>query len=66
LSAYGDGTGGVIVTVFDQGRGFDPDGESTRLGLMRSIRHSILEVGGTVRIDSAPGEGTSVEMTWSP
>jgi signal transduction histidine kinase len=66
LSAYGDGAGGVIVTVVDRGRGFDPQAESTGLGLMRSVRHRVLEVGGNVRIDSAPGEGTSVEMSWTP
>ena len=66
LSAYGDGTGGVIVTVVDRGHGFDPDVEPPGLGLMRSVRHRVLEVGGKVRIDSAPGEGTSVEMSWTP
>lgn len=66
LSAYGDGAGGVIVTVVDRGRGFDPAAQSGGLGLMRSVRHRVLEVGGKVRIDSAPGEGTSVEMSWTP
>ena len=66
LSAYGDGAGGVIVTIVDRGRGFDPQAESSGLGLMRSVRHRILEAGGEVRIDSAPGEGTSVEMAWTP
>jgi signal transduction histidine kinase len=66
LSAYGDGVGGVTVTVVDRGRGFDPEAESTGIGLMRSVRHRVMEVGGKVRIDSAPGEGTSVEMSWTP
>jgi signal transduction histidine kinase len=66
LSAYGDGVGGVIVTVVDRGCGFDPDAQSPGLGLMRSVRHRVLEVGGKVRIDSAPGEGTSIEMSWTP
>jgi signal transduction histidine kinase len=66
LSAYGDGAGGVIVTIVDRGRGFDPEMQSTGLGLMRSVRHRVLEVGGKVRIDSAPGEGTSIEMSWTP
>lgn len=66
LSAYGDGDGGVTVTVVDQGKGFDPNGKSNGLGLMRSVKHRMLEVGGAVRIDSAPGEGTSVELTWAP
>jgi signal transduction histidine kinase len=66
LSAYGDGAGGVTVTVVDRGRGFDPEAASTGLGLMRSVRHRVMEVGGKVRIDSAPGEGTSIEMSWTP
>jgi signal transduction histidine kinase len=66
LSAYGDGDGGVTVTVVDRGKGFDPGEKSAGLGLMRSVRHPVLEVGGGVRIDSAPGEGTSVEMSWTP
>jgi signal transduction histidine kinase len=66
LSAYGDGDGGVTVTIVDQGTGFDPNGKSNGLGLMRSVKHGVLEVGGGVRIDSAPGEGTSVELTWAP
>jgi signal transduction histidine kinase len=66
LSAYGDGAGGVTVTVVDQGHGFDPQTQSAGLGLMRSVKHRILEVGGHVKIDSAPGEGTTVEMSWTP
>jgi signal transduction histidine kinase len=66
LSAYGDGSGGVTVTIVDRGHGFDPQAQSNGLGLMRSVRHRVLEVGGEVSIDSAPGEGTSVEMTWTP
>ncbi len=54
LSAYGDGAGGVVVTVVDRGHGFDTEAESTGLGLMRSVRHRVMEVGGKVRIDSAP------------
>jgi signal transduction histidine kinase len=56
----------VIVTVVDRGHGFDLQAKSDGLGLMRSVRHRVLEVGGKVRIDSAPGEGTSIEMSWTP
>jgi signal transduction histidine kinase len=66
LSAYGDGDGGVTVSVVDRGKGFDPSEQSAGLGLMRSVKHRVLEVGGGVTIDSAPGEGTSVEMSWTP
>ncbi|MFY1655994.1 sensor histidine kinase [Micromonospora sp. WMMD1274] len=52
------------VTVADRGRGFDPDRVRPRLGLSRSVRERIGEVGGEVRVDSGAGLGTTVEMTW--
>lgn len=66
LSAFGDRDGGVTVTVVDRGAGFDQDAPRTGLGLTRSIRHRVVEIGGSVRIDSALGEGTSVEISWRP
>jgi signal transduction histidine kinase len=66
LTAVGDGDGGVTVVVADQGVGFDPSAVSDRRGLTRSVRHRVVEIGGQARIDSAPGEGTTVEMTWTP
>lgn len=54
--------GEVIVSVVDQGRGFDPATQPEGIGLPRSIRGRLEEIGGTVRIDSAPGEGTWVEL----
>jgi signal transduction histidine kinase len=59
--------GVVGVTVRDRGRGFDPsllgekNGHEDSLGLRR-IRERIELQGGDVRIDSAPGEGTRVEI----
>jgi signal transduction histidine kinase len=66
LTAFGDGNGGVTVAVVDQGSGFDPDAPHNGVGLTRSVRHRIEEIGGNVTIKSAPGEGTAVEMTWKP
>lgn len=55
--------GMVVVSVLDHGRGFDTAaGTPGRLGLTRSIRSRIAEVGGTVTIDSTPGAGTHVEL----
>jgi len=53
----------LTVSVVDQGRGFDPDQVSRGTGIERSIRARIAEQGGCVRIDSAVGGGTYVEIS---
>jgi signal transduction histidine kinase len=53
----------LVVTVLDQGRGFDPVTQPEGMGLKESIRGRITESGGTVRIDTAPGAGTYLEIT---
>ncbi|MER7458541.1 DUF5931 domain-containing protein [Micromonospora sp. NPDC126480] len=58
----------VTVSVRDEGPGF-ADGRLAeaaaqgRLGVARSIRGRIADLGGTVTITSAPGAGTEVELT---
>lgn len=52
----------AVLGVVDQGSGFEPGSRPERVGLSRSIRGRMAEVGGTVLVDSAPGEGTSVEL----
>ncbi|MFV2021787.1 MacS family sensor histidine kinase [Micromonospora sp. LOL_023] len=57
----------VTVSVRDDGRGIAPGrlaeaAAQGRLGVSQSIRGRIAEVGGTVRIVSAPGEGTEIEL----
>jgi len=55
----------LYCSVVDQGTGFDTDAASTGLGLTRSIRGRIEELGGRVEIRSDIGEGTEVEL-WVP
>jgi signal transduction histidine kinase len=63
-----DGAGEVTVSVRDDGPGM-PSGRlgdaaaSGRLGVAQSIRGRVRDLGGTVSIVSAPGEGTEIEMT---
>ncbi|WP_189058687.1 ATP-binding protein [Longimycelium tulufanense] len=55
-----------IVTVFvrDRGKGFDPeDVPADRHGLADSIRGRMERHGGTVRLRTAPGDGTEVQLT---
>ncbi|MDQ3985381.1 MAG: hypothetical protein M3280_02650 [Actinomycetota bacterium] len=57
-----------IATVFvrDNGVGFQFDEESLlsagKVGVLKSMKGRIEELGGTVRITSAPGNGTEVEF----
>ena len=60
----GAGDGFASVMVIDQGVGFDVDAvPSDRLGLRASIVHRIEEQGGSVKIWSKPGNGTSIMIT---
>lgn len=55
----------VRLNVRDDGRGFDP--ASARSGMGMSImRERAAAVGADLRIVSAPGAGTVVEMVWRP
>jgi signal transduction histidine kinase len=57
----------VCITVRDDGIGMAPGrpeqaADEGRLGLARSIRGRIADLGGTVTVTSAPGEGTEVVL----
>lgn len=54
----------VRVTLRDRGRGFDPRRTPESFGMRHSVRERMAEVGGAARVTSAPGRGTSVELTW--
>jgi len=47
------------LVIEDDGRGFDPEAETSRLGLV-GIRERVELLGGSLRIESAPGVGTAV------
>ncbi|MFI7462070.1 sensor histidine kinase [Nonomuraea sp. NPDC049646] len=50
----------VVVSVLDQGNGFESRGAG--MGLRESIEARIADIGGTSVIDSTPGEGTLIEL----
>jgi signal transduction histidine kinase len=56
----------VHVTVRDDGKGFTFDAERLqadgRAGILKSVIGRIEELGGEVRIDSAPGRGTEIDL----
>jgi len=57
------GDGEVFCSVRDDGVGFDPATAIEGIGLTRSVRARIGEVGGSVEVDSAVGRGTEVRLT---
>jgi signal transduction histidine kinase len=57
--------GSVFCSVKDDGAGFDPATVPEGVGLERSIRGRVIEVGGQVEVDARPGRGTEVRC-WLP
>lgn len=54
----------LTFMISDQGRGFDPDAiDPRRLGIRASIMQRLESVGGSARIWSSPGAGTTVLLT---
>jgi len=65
-----DPAGGVISSVHDNGRGFDPGqlgptDQASHFGL-RQMRERIVGLGGTLDIHSAIGQGTELFITLPP
>jgi signal transduction histidine kinase len=57
----------VLLSVRDDGSGTTPDqllraGSDGHLGVSQSIRGRITDLGGSVTVRTAPGEGTEWEM----
>ncbi len=57
--------GGVAVITRDHGAGFSLDTRPVGFGISESITARLAEVGGTARVESAPGNGTRVTL-WVP
>ena len=57
--------GGVLCSVKDDGAGFDGDAVPEGVGLQRSLRARVAEVGGRTEVDGNPGHGTEVRL-WVP
>jgi signal transduction histidine kinase len=57
--------GGVFCSVKDDGSGFDPAQAPERMGLARSVRGRLADVGGRADVRSRPGDGTEVCL-WAP
>ena len=53
------------MEIRDDGGGFTADGVPARFGLRGAIETPMAEVGGTARIQAAPGRGTVVALSWA-
>jgi len=57
-----EATGGLFLSVKDDGEGFDAATVTERVGMTHSIRGRIEQAGGRVEFASTPGDGTDVRM----
>jgi signal transduction histidine kinase len=61
-----DDDGALLVTIRDDGVGFDPVAARVGHGLNESVEGRLLAIGGTVSIRSTPGRGTEVALRTRP
>jgi signal transduction histidine kinase len=57
-----DASGEIVLTVRDDGAGFDSQSESAGFGLL-GMRERLALVGGALEVDTAPGAGTLIRAT---
>ncbi|MFF5288816.1 HAMP domain-containing sensor histidine kinase [Paractinoplanes globisporus] len=61
------GGGRIELSVRDDGAGFDPDRAADRHGMgLGLMRERVAELGGELRVESAPDRGTTVRATLGP
>jgi signal transduction histidine kinase len=61
------GDGRAVLSVSDDGAGFDPARAAQRHGMgLDLMRERVAELGGQLRIESTLGEGTTVRITLGP
>lgn len=59
------GEADIALVVVDRGRGFDPNTPKAGHYGLQSMQERARRVGGELRIDSAPGDGTRVSFSFS-
>ncbi|GIH18988.1 HAMP domain-containing sensor histidine kinase [Rugosimonospora africana] len=61
------GGGRVVLSVSDDGTGFDPVRAGQRHGMgLDLMRERVAELGGQLHLESTPGNGTTVRITLGP
>jgi signal transduction histidine kinase len=56
--------GGAMLTVRDDGNGFDPSAVTGDHMGLRIMRERLDRVEASLAVDSAPGRGTTVTVVW--
>ncbi len=61
------GGGRILLSISDDGAGFDPARAARRHGMgLDLMRERVAEQGGDLELESAPGEGTTIRVTLGP
>jgi two-component system, NarL family, sensor histidine kinase LiaS len=67
LRARDAGNGRVVLSISDDGAGFDPARAAQRHGMgLDLMRERVTELGGQLQLESTPGEGTTIQITLEP
>ena len=54
----------MLLDITDDGLGFDPDGVAAHAGFgLPALRARVRELGGTLGVESEPGEGTAIAIS---
>jgi len=56
--------GSLTLTVEDDGRGFKPMGDVPSADGLRNMRQRMEEIGGKFQVESEPGKGTRISLTY--
>ncbi|MBP1707138.1 MAG: Histidine kinase-, gyrase and HSP90-like ATPase, partial [Chloroflexi bacterium] len=56
----------VLLKITDDGRGFDTEINSSKSLGLGIIRERVKEIGASLSLQSRPGSGTEISVTWKP
>ena len=56
----------VLLKITDDGRGFDTEINSSKSLGLGIIRERVKEIGASLSLQSRPGSGTEISITWKP